>query len=113
MNLTRLRRLLRLVALLQAGRGYNANALALECEVSRRTIFRDLEVLRQAGVPVDFNDQEVSYRIPGRYLTGDVRFNHREALALAVFCNDLGAADAIPFQTAAKSAFLKLHTSLH
>jgi len=36
MNLSLLRRLLQLVSLLQGGRQHNAEALARECEVSRR-----------------------------------------------------------------------------
>jgi predicted DNA-binding transcriptional regulator YafY len=49
MNLTRISRLVQLLGLLQAGKAHNAGELAALCEVSRRTIFRDLDVLRQAG----------------------------------------------------------------
>ena len=55
-----------IIGLLQAGRGFNANALALECGVSRRTIFRDIDVLRQAGIPVEFDEQRQRYFITGR-----------------------------------------------
>ena len=41
MNLAKIHRLLQLIGLLQAGRGYNAEALAQACGVSRRTVFRD------------------------------------------------------------------------
>jgi predicted DNA-binding transcriptional regulator YafY len=48
-------RLVQLLGLLQAGKGHNVGSLAKACEVSRRTIFRDLDVLRQAGVPLLFD----------------------------------------------------------
>ena len=51
MNLNRISRLIQLLGALQVGKGQNASELARACQVSRRTIFRDLEVLRSAGVP--------------------------------------------------------------
>jgi predicted DNA-binding transcriptional regulator YafY len=55
MNLERIQRLLQLIGLLQAGRGCNTDALAQACAVSRRTIFRDLDLLHLSGIPLQFD----------------------------------------------------------
>ena len=65
MNLGRIHRLLQLIGLLQAGRGYNTDALAQACGVSRRTVFRDLDLLRLSGLPLLFDENQQRYRIPG------------------------------------------------
>ena len=65
MNLSRIQRLLRLLALLQAGRGYNVESLAEACGVSRRTIFRDLDVLRESGLPLIYDEPQQRYRSAG------------------------------------------------
>ena len=90
MNLSRICRLLKLIGLLQAGRGQNVEGLALACEVSRRTIFRDIDVLRQSGVPLSFDEREQRYRIPHDYFLPPTNFTPEEALALIVMCSDLG-----------------------
>ena len=112
MNLSRIRRLLKLIGLLQAGRGYNAEALAQACEVCRRTVFRDLDALRHAGVPLCYDEQQQHYRIPGAYYLPPTNFTPEEALALIVLCHDLGGQAQLPFFGPAQSAALKLASNL-
>jgi len=57
-------RLLRLLSLFQAGPRYNALQLAQELRVSRRTVFRDIALLRDLGVPVDFDENADGYCVP-------------------------------------------------
>jgi predicted DNA-binding transcriptional regulator YafY len=108
MNLTRISRLVQLLGLLQAGKAHNAGELAALCAVSRRTIFRDLDVLRQAGVPLLFDDDQCVYRIPGTYFLPPTNFTADEALAVMILCYELGRDSRLPFYEAAQSAALKL-----
>jgi predicted DNA-binding transcriptional regulator YafY len=112
MNLSRISRLIQLLGLLQAGKGHNVSAMANACAVSRRTIFRDLEVLRQAGVPLVFDDEQGIYRIPGTYFLPPTNFTAEEALAVVVLCYEFGSQRQLPFYEAAHSAALKLESSL-
>ena len=112
MNLSRIHRLLKLLGTLQTGRGYNTEHLAQACGVSRRTIFRDLEALREAGVPLVYNEQEQRYRIPSTYFLPPTNFTPEEALALIVLCHDLGGHERLPFFAAARNAAIKLESSL-
>jgi predicted DNA-binding transcriptional regulator YafY len=65
----RLERILKLVALLQSGAPFNALQLAQETNVHRRTVFRDVALLRSAGIPIRFDNDTSCYSI-----VGDVQF---------------------------------------
>lgn len=80
--------------------------------MSRRTIFRDLDVLRQAGVPLLFDDDEGFYRIPGTYFLPPTNFTAEEALAVMILCAELGENGKLPFCGPAHTAALKLESSL-
>ncbi len=80
--------------------------------MSRRTIFRDLDVLRQAGVPLFYDSQQMRYRIPGTYFLPPTNFTPEEALALLVLCHELGGSAGLPFLSPARSAAVKLESSL-
>ncbi|MCE5268977.1 MAG: YafY family transcriptional regulator [Planctomycetaceae bacterium] len=112
MNLAKIHRLLQLIGLLQAGRGYNADALAQACGVSRRTVFRDVDLLRQSGVPVAFDELQQCYRIPGACLLPPTNFTPEEAMALLVLCHELGDGRGLPFLGPARSAAVKLESTL-
>ena len=73
----RIIRLVRLMQLLQSGPGQNASDLAKACKVGRRTIFRDLRVFREAGLPLEYDAKTERYfaarswRLPPSKLTSD------------------------------------------
>jgi len=112
MKQTRISRLVEIIGLLQTGRGQNTKTLAQHCGVSRRTIFRDLDVLRDAGVPLQFDDQQQIFRLPGQRFLPPTAFSPEETLTLMVLCQDLGGSAGIPLAGAAHSAAVKLESSL-
>jgi predicted DNA-binding transcriptional regulator YafY len=112
MNLKRITRLLKLLQTLQAGDGQDADAMAAACGVSRRTVFRDLETLRAAGVPLQFDKSDGRYCIPGDFFLPPTNFTPAEALAMIALAGQLGADDRLPFFRPARSAALKLQSSL-
>jgi proteasome accessory factor B len=112
MKLSRISRLIQVLGLLQTSKGHNAGDLARECGVSRRTIFRDLDVLRKAGVPLLHDDEHDVYRIPGTYFLPPTNFTPEEALAVIVLCYEMGSERRLPFYEAAQNAALKLEGCL-
>lgn len=112
MKLARITRLLHLLGLLQGGKGYNTSGLTVACGVSRRTVFRDLEVLREAGVPLWYDAEQQLYFLSARNFLPPTNFTAEEALALMLLCSELGGRSRLPFLAPARSAALKLESCL-
>ncbi|MDB6086329.1 MAG: Helix-turn-helix type 11 domain protein, partial [Gammaproteobacteria bacterium] len=76
-------RLLTILSALQARGRVTAPELAAECEVSLRTIYRDIEVLGAAGIPVySERGSEGGYRLLDGYRTQLNGLSAKEAEAL-------------------------------
>ncbi len=84
----------------------------MACEVSRRTIFRDLETLRLSGIPLHFDDRRQCYRLGGTQYLPPTNFTAEEALSLIVLCHELGDSSGLPFFGPARSAVVKLESNL-
>ena len=108
MKLSRVARLIQLLNLLQSGRVYNSKDLSDICAISRRTIFRDLDVLKEVGVPVAFDEDQQRFFITGRRYLPPTSFTTEEALALMLLCHELGDGRGLPFFGSARSAALKI-----
>lgn len=97
---------------MQVGKGHNASSLAGCCNVSKRTIFRDLDVLREAGLPLLYHEPDQRYYVQREYFLPPTNFTADEALALIVLCHELGGRDGVPYYEAARSAAVKLESTL-
>jgi len=79
--------------------------------VSRRTVFRDLCLLRDVGVPLVYDELRQGYQLPGTYNLAPVNFTPDEAMALIVLCHDVGSQFPAPFFSLARDAAMKRRAS--
>jgi predicted DNA-binding transcriptional regulator YafY len=104
-------RLIQLVLLLQQRHGLSASELAEELGVSRRTIYRDVEALSLAGIPVYAeHGSEGGYRLGEGYRTSLNGLTREELGALLVLSFPAPLAD-LEIGQKLKSALLKLYAS--
>jgi len=103
-----LARLIQLIVLLQTERCPNARRLAEICEVSRRTIYRDLAALAEAGVSVLYRSDRQGYQLAQNVFMQPPKMEEREALALLVSCRQGGSGDDLGLSRHANQAIDKL-----
>ncbi len=108
-----IRRLLHLIAILQSGRCVNARELAEECRVSKRTIFRDIEKLRQSGLRIAFDDDRQGYLFEESCFLLPADLTTEEVLALITLCQDMADDQKGPqYLEPARTAAFKLASVL-
>jgi predicted DNA-binding transcriptional regulator YafY len=90
-----LSRLFRLVLILQSERYPNARELAERCEVSRRTIYRDLDLLADAGITVLYVPERMGYQLARGVFLPPTHLEETEALALMVLSRQWEAGDGL------------------
>lgn len=112
MNVSRIYRLLRLVTLLQSGRSFTADQLADDLQVSRRTVFRDLNALELAHIPYYYDPAGKAYRISQHFFLQPVNLTLGEALALLILANSLTGQTNVPLLSSGAQAAAKLESIL-
>lgn len=112
MSVSRIYRVLRLVTMLQSGRNYTVSELARELEVSRRTVFRDLNMLELAHIPYYYDRQRSTYRINDHFFLAPINLNLLEALALLLSARRSGGSAKLPLAAASSRAAVKLESVL-
>jgi predicted DNA-binding transcriptional regulator YafY len=109
---TRVHRLLKILNLVQGARGKTARELSQECEVTERTLYRDLKMLVAAGIPVFFDEEARLYRVPREYHMPPVQLTFEESLALVGMAGQLAKAEQIPFIRPVSQAIDKVRGQL-
>ncbi|MBL8851975.1 MAG: WYL domain-containing protein [Planctomycetaceae bacterium] len=105
--------MLQLIDLLQSGRTFNTRELAELSRISRRQVFRDLKALQDSGIPLLFDQQRQGYWLSAETYLPPTDLTLDETLSLLVLAHNLGrAGEGIPFQSAARSAAVKLTSNL-
>ena len=106
-------RLLDLLSLLQARRDWSGAELADRLAVSRRTIRRDVERLRDLGYPVEsLTGPAGGYRLRAGTAMPPLLLNDDEAIAIAVGLRTAARASVSGIEEAAVGALLKLEQVL-
>ena len=105
---THLARLFRLVMILQSERYPNARALADRCEVSRRTIYRDLEVLEEAGIRVQYRPEKQGYQLDRGFFLPPTNLTETQAIALLVLARQWNMGEALGLACEAREGAVKV-----
>ena len=112
MNVSRIYRLLRLISLLQSDHGQSAAELAAELDVSKRTLFRDLNSLEMARVPYYYDQESGRYRIKSHFFLPPVNLTIQEALSMLILTRRLKNETNAPMLTEGKKAASKIESIL-
>lgn len=112
MKTTRVHRLLQLILLMRSGRKLGADALARQLNVSRRTVFRDLDMLSKAGVPYRFDARRGAYAISDTFFLPPLNLELPEALALLMVLRKFVTRQTVPVQADATRAAAKIEAAL-
>jgi len=112
MDISRLHRVLKIITLLQTRRYYSVESLADELEVSRRTIYRDLNMLELAGVPFYYDRSRRGYIIHQTYWLPPINLDLEEALSLIAVAAAAGDESGVPLLGKASDAARKIESQL-
>ena len=105
-----------MIRILEARYGATVDELAEECCVTRRTIYRDLDAIRDAGYPL-ISEPEAEGRTLYRFITGfkklpPITFSLEELMTLYLCRGQLGFLRGTPFQDDLDNIFGRIHSSL-
>ncbi|MDP6380958.1 MAG: WYL domain-containing protein, partial [Phycisphaerae bacterium] len=112
MEVGRLHRVLKIITLLQTQVFYNADQIGRECGVSRRTIYRDLNMLEAAGIPLYYDRKKGGYQIHHTCFLPPVNLSVEEALSIILSAGELEAEHKRPLLAPAFDAAAKLESAL-
>ena len=107
MSVGRVHRLLRLITMLQSGRARTGAELMAEMSISRRTLFRDLKMLQEAGIPY-YHEPGNGYRLASSFFLPPVSLTMPEALGLMLLSKSAAQQRDRPLIGAALSGLYKM-----
>jgi proteasome accessory factor B len=104
------------IRILEARYGATVDELAEECGVTRRTVYRDLDAIREAGYPM-VSEPEEDGKTVYRFITGfkkipPITFSLEELMTLYLCRGQLGFLQGTPFQDDLDAIFGRIHSSL-
>lgn len=112
MKISRLYRLIELLTLLRSGRRYNADELARELGVSRRTVFRDLNILSAAGIPYYYDPERRTYSLESSFFLPTLNLTLDESISILIALREIIGKLPLPLADKAIRAAIKIESSL-
>lgn len=112
MDVSRLYRVLKLITILQTGRQLRPDDLARELEVSKRTVYRDMNMLELARIPIYFDREQGGYCIHKTFWLPPINLNIEEALSIIALAQQASEDEAIPMMSPAVDAARKIESQL-
>ena len=112
MKRSRITRIIQILTALQSGQNNRVCDLARLHRTSRRTIFRDLNEIRDIGVPYRYDTRTGAYSVDPDFFLPPVNLNHREAMGLLLLAHKIRNHLELPFKQAILLAAMKLENSL-
>jgi predicted DNA-binding transcriptional regulator YafY len=103
------------IRLIEARHGITVDELAEETGVTRRTIFRDLEAINEAGYPLtsEWQEGQKQYRFLTRFKdVPPISFTLQELMTLSLLRSQLDLLNGTPFLEDMKSVFRKVNSVL-
>lgn len=107
MDVSRLHRVLRLLTILQSGSSPTVTELVDELGISRRTLYRDLNILEAAGIPY-YHEADKGYRLAPSFFLPPVNLKVTEAMGLMMLAKAAAARSDQPLSSEAIQAVRKL-----
>ncbi|QQE10806.1 YafY family transcriptional regulator [Planctomycetota bacterium] len=111
MQISKVHRVLKLIVVLQNGRGNTVEELMDELGVSRRTLFRDLNMLEAAGVPY-YHEKGVGYKLSNEFYMPPISLTAAETLGLMILGKSAAAQRDKPMFASALSGIYKLISTM-
>lgn len=109
---SKVHRLMRLLTLMQSAEAGNAGELAQALSVSQRTIYRDLEILTELGIPCYFDEAYGGYRVRKDFFLPPMQLAAGEALALLALVGRVACDEQIALTGPAAQAMEKIRAQL-
>ena len=105
-----------LIRILEARYGATVDELVEECQVTRRTIYRDLQAIMDAGYPLIKEQQDDGYVvysfIAGFSKIPPIVFSLEELMTFYLCRGQLSFLQGTPFQDDLEAIFTRIHSSL-
>ncbi len=105
-----------LIRILEARYGATVDDLVEECQVTRRTVYRDLQAVLEAGYPL-VNERQSDGHVLYRFITGfskipPITFSLEELMTLYLCRGQLEFLQGTPFQDDLEAIFGKIRSNL-